>query len=264
MIVGDPDVFALESGISVAYPDLAQRGLGFFLIHVGGFCFGVRAPEATMLACSFDEVRRRLRERGRHSAPFAGGADAGCLASAVRRALYFDVPQAEMFFGRSRSDFADYVYEKDLLWAPDGDEAFDDGSYVLQLDLDDQVRLIGFVARTRPLRAGQPARGRAAFRDLRSGSPSGPACGVAGSRRSSRSPSRPGTSRGRGRSPPARSRSSWRSCSPTGPRESPSSSPPRPAGASRSSPFAATWARDSPRCCSAAPSGRPASAPCPS
>jgi len=31
-----------------------------------------------------------------------------------------------------------------LLWIPDGDEAFDDGSHVLQFDLNDRVRLVGF------------------------------------------------------------------------------------------------------------------------
>jgi immunity protein 42 of polymorphic toxin system len=144
MIIGDPKVFALESGISVAYPSLGQRGLGFFLIHVEGAGYGVRAPDATMLACSFDEVGRRLERRGSHSAPFSVGVDACQLAEAVRRALYFDVPPQERFFGMSQGDFAAHVYDKKLLWAPDGDEAFDDGSYVLQLDQEDQVRLIGF------------------------------------------------------------------------------------------------------------------------
>ncbi|HEV3416160.1 MAG TPA: hypothetical protein VG056_05085, partial [Pirellulales bacterium] len=31
-----------------------------------------------------------------------------------------------------------------IVWAPDGDEAFDDGSYVLQFDVRDDVRLIAF------------------------------------------------------------------------------------------------------------------------
>jgi hypothetical protein len=31
-----------------------------------------------------------------------------------------------------------------ILWAPDGDQAFDDGSYVLHLDDGNNVRLIGF------------------------------------------------------------------------------------------------------------------------
>lgn len=31
-----------------------------------------------------------------------------------------------------------------IMWVPDGDEAFDDGSYILQFDVQDQVRLIAF------------------------------------------------------------------------------------------------------------------------
>jgi hypothetical protein len=33
---------------------------------------------------------------------------------------------------------------KHIQWAPDGDEAFDDGSYVLQFDVGGEVRLIAF------------------------------------------------------------------------------------------------------------------------
>ncbi len=36
MIVGDPSRFALESEITYAYDLLSQRGLGYFVIHVGG------------------------------------------------------------------------------------------------------------------------------------------------------------------------------------------------------------------------------------
>ncbi len=36
------------------------------------------------------------------------------------------------------------VWDSKLMWAPDGDEAFDDGSYVLQIDSGSLVRLIGF------------------------------------------------------------------------------------------------------------------------
>ena len=36
------------------------------------------------------------------------------------------------------------ISSKRIIWAPDGDEAFDDGSYVLQFDVGDRVRLIAF------------------------------------------------------------------------------------------------------------------------
>jgi len=87
MIVGNPVLFAIESDVTQAYEKLSLRALGFFVIHVLGRRFGVKSPDATMLANSFDEVGKRIAERGRHNAPFAV-ADAGELANAVRRALY--------------------------------------------------------------------------------------------------------------------------------------------------------------------------------
>jgi len=48
-----------------------------------------------------------------------------------------------MYFGMSEAEFTKTLYSKSLVWAPDGnDEAFDDGSYVLQFDVGDRVRLI--------------------------------------------------------------------------------------------------------------------------
>jgi len=36
------------------------------------------------------------------------------------------------------------VHSSAITWAPDGDEAFDDGSVVLHLDVENRVRLIAF------------------------------------------------------------------------------------------------------------------------
>jgi hypothetical protein len=41
-------------------------------------------------------------------------------------------------------DSSDMVYSKHIMWAPDGDEAFDDGSYVLQFDVQSRIRVIAF------------------------------------------------------------------------------------------------------------------------
>jgi hypothetical protein len=147
MLVGDPGVVALESSIQVALPRRGQIGIGYFLIHVAGREYGVRSPEATLLACSFDEIKRRIERRGHHTAPFAAGAAASLVAGAVRRALYFDVGPEERFLGLTREALAEAVHQSRLLWAPDGDEAFDDGSYVLQLDEGDEVRVIAFQSR---------------------------------------------------------------------------------------------------------------------
>ena len=144
MIVGAPAVFAIESGITQTLERASLLALGFFVIHVGGFRYGVCEERATMLASSFDEVVRRIADRGHHNCPFALNPDGGKIADAVSNALYGDGPADEVFFGMSRAEFSGLVSSKDLLWAPDGDEAFDDGSYVLQFDVEDRVRLIGF------------------------------------------------------------------------------------------------------------------------
>ena len=54
-----------------------------------------------------------------------------------------EVP-GEKFLELSREQFHEATYAADLVWAPDGDEAFDDGSHILQFDIGDQVRLVAF------------------------------------------------------------------------------------------------------------------------
>ncbi len=144
MIIGDPHIFAVESIITQVYKRLSFLALGFFVIHVNGVCYGVREHDATMLACSFAEVKRRIICRGRHIADFAE-LNAGEIAGAFRSAVYA-AAQEESYFGSTLSEFRRH-FDRDanaLLWAPDGDAAFDDGSYVLQFDVGDRVRLIAF------------------------------------------------------------------------------------------------------------------------
>ncbi len=68
--------------------------LFFFVLHIGGLRYGVRKPEATMLACSFDEVQSRVAFRGKRIAPLATEPDAGAIADAFRNALYADEREA--------------------------------------------------------------------------------------------------------------------------------------------------------------------------
>ncbi len=144
MIVGNPNVFAIESEFTKAYERPSYRALGFFALHFRNYCYGLRTPEATMLACSFDAVNRRIQQRGRHKASFAAESDSGKLADAVGLAFYADSEGDSQFYGLKREKFCDVISSNDLLWVPDGDEAFDDGSYVLQFDLAEQVRVIAF------------------------------------------------------------------------------------------------------------------------
>jgi hypothetical protein len=146
MIKGEASIFAIESEITRAFESVSWRGLGFFVIHVAGRSYGIKAPGQSMLACSIDEVQMRIARRGLHQAPFSDRA-AIDIADAFTRAVYLDIEDNETFFGMSATRFTKALYSVSIVWAPDGDEAFDDGSYVLQFDVDNQVRVIAF---TRP------------------------------------------------------------------------------------------------------------------
>jgi hypothetical protein len=106
-----------------------------------------------MLACSFDEVGTRIDGRGTHQTPFAE-AVAIDIANAYTSAVYLDNKGNETHFGMSRAELTKTLCSNSLVWAPDRDEAFDDGSYVLQFDVGDRVRLIAF---KRPDSAIDPA-----------------------------------------------------------------------------------------------------------
>jgi hypothetical protein len=92
-----------------------------------------------------DEVERRLANRGLHTARFAAESDAIAIADAFLDAIYAE-EQQETYFGMPLAEFSDVFARRgqDCTWAPDGDEAFDDGSYVLQFDIEDRVRLVAF------------------------------------------------------------------------------------------------------------------------
>jgi hypothetical protein len=146
MIIGDKDRFAIESGITNAYERAGILALGFFVLHIGGRRYGVYSPDATTLACSVEEVGRRIADRGKHTAPFASEPDAGKIADAVRLAVYAPDQEKASYFGIPQPEFRKlfYIRSADRLWSPHCDEAFDDGSHVIQFDIKEHVRLIAF------------------------------------------------------------------------------------------------------------------------
>ena len=143
MIVGDQSLIAIESVITYAYERLSFRALGLFVIHVKGCRYGVYEPDASMLAASFDEVGQRIVGRGTHTAPYSKEPDAHQIATSFREVLYTGATKST-YFGTPESEFASTIITNRIVWAPDGDEAFDDGSYVLQFDVNDQVRIVAF------------------------------------------------------------------------------------------------------------------------
>jgi len=144
MLVGNPSIFAIESSITQAYANLGHLALGYFLIHVAGKVYGVREPDASLLACSFDEVQRRLKRRGHHCFPDISRFSADMIAEAVHNAIYSEEPD-DYVLDMPAEEFTQTLYAKKIIWAPDGDEAFDDGGHVLQIDEEDRVRLIAFI-----------------------------------------------------------------------------------------------------------------------
>jgi hypothetical protein len=144
MIIGDKSTFAIEYQITTAYARLSLRALGFFVIYVANNCYGVCSPDATMLACSYEEVQDRIARRGNHTAPFANQSAPEAIADAIYRAIYAPDQEEQYYFGMLQSEFEDFVVSSHLLWAPDGDEAFDDGSFIIHFDVGDRVRLIAF------------------------------------------------------------------------------------------------------------------------
>ncbi|QKD02310.1 Imm42 family immunity protein [Mesorhizobium loti] len=143
-VVGDRTSFAIESAITQAFPNHAQGALGYFLIHIRGKAYGVHEPDASMLGCSFEAVNDRLRRRGTHQVLFLSTMDASQIAEAFLDAVYRQTARVD-YFGLPAIEFTEILYGNAIVWAPDGDEAFDDGSHVLQFDVGNKVRLIAFV-----------------------------------------------------------------------------------------------------------------------
>lgn len=144
MIIGNPKLFAIESYISSFNKNSGIRGIGFFLIHILNKEYGVRKKDATALGCSFDEIENRIKMRNMHTAPFSNCEDPNIIAESFITALFGDEQEKDTYFGLTYSQFVNIIYDNKILWAPDGDEAFDDGSYVIQFDLSSKVRLISF------------------------------------------------------------------------------------------------------------------------
>lgn len=88
MLIGDKSTFAIESHIEEAYSRLSLRARGFFVIYVSGYRYGIHSSNATLLSCSFDEVKNRIAGRDNHTAPFATEQNAGKIADAFRDAIY--------------------------------------------------------------------------------------------------------------------------------------------------------------------------------
>ena len=146
MIVGDRSKLAIESGITMAFDSSSSLfALGYFVLHIGGRCYGVARGDATMLGCSFDQVARIIANRGQHDAGVLTFTDAVEFADNYLNAIYGEL-QRPMYSGVSAENFCRLFHQEkgNIVWAPDGDAAFDDSSHVLLFDSGNRVRLIAF------------------------------------------------------------------------------------------------------------------------
>jgi hypothetical protein len=115
--------------------------LRFFVIQAVGLRRGVHESDATMLGYSFGEVESRIGDGGRHTAPLATEVEAARTPRPIET-LFTLKNNVRVFWYRAARVPRTVPFESG--WAPDADEAFDDGSYVLQFDVDGRVRLIAF------------------------------------------------------------------------------------------------------------------------
>lgn len=144
---GDPYTFAVGAGVAYRHRDW-HMSLGHFCIHIDGFRYGIVTPDATALGNSFGELQHRILRQGDHRCYFSNR-PAAEIAIAYRTSFMGEELRSASFnyFGQRESVFKHALGQSHAEWAPDGDEAFDDSSYVLQFDLDDDFcRLVGFRA----------------------------------------------------------------------------------------------------------------------
>jgi hypothetical protein len=144
MIFGDISKFAVEYEVDNFCEKKGLLALGFFCIYINGFCYGLKKHNATYLACTYDEIERRIENRGLYLMPSIHVANAAAIVDAVFETHYID-SNRETVLDMPVDEFKRELRRKDIMWAPDGDAAFDDGGHVLQFDIADKVRLIGFI-----------------------------------------------------------------------------------------------------------------------
>ena len=140
--------FAIESFISSID---SRRGLmanGYFLIKIKGTSYGVKEYDASALSGLYDGVIRRLEMRGKHIPPAELIKLPSLeLAQIIYSSLFYKISdeQNSWKYHIPRDTLAKMICKNNLIWAPDDNEAFDDGSNVFQFDIDEKtVRLIGF------------------------------------------------------------------------------------------------------------------------
>lgn len=143
MIIGNPEVFALESEQTDLFEGGPWLSNGTFFLHIAGRRFGSDNRGNTNMSIVLWEIERRLNDRGEHNLDHLGAMDAATLASIFEDVVYRMEPQQQYEF-MSASELGDALYTAGINWSYGMGEAFDDGSRILQTDVGDQVCVVGY------------------------------------------------------------------------------------------------------------------------
>lgn len=143
IVLGHSDSFMLDTCVSFIYPgNRITNAIGWFNIWISGHRYGCHEPDSTALAHSYDCVGAIIRNRGGHTSALSEYS-ADDVALRLGGACFGDLEFTEVQGMSSDELYADVIRRR-LWWAPDGDEAFDDGSNVILFDVGAHVRLVGF------------------------------------------------------------------------------------------------------------------------
>ncbi|PDT27227.1 hypothetical protein CO660_24430 [Rhizobium sp. L9] len=143
MIVGNKEQFAIESEATKFLESENQMAVGFFNIYINSSRYGVRKEDSSILGNSYYEVKNRIKDRGKHI--FSRLLPAAEIIQIFQYENYGIASGGDDFISRHDGKLLDEILSAKIVWAPDGDAAFDDGGHVFQIDEGKVVRLIGFI-----------------------------------------------------------------------------------------------------------------------
>ena len=144
MIAGNPSRFAIESEITGYVTKRFPGCVGYFVVHVAGETYCRKTEDATDLPGSFDAVEERLQRRGRRQVEYLESHSAHDIAEAYIAFVYAGEEHVPSTNSIDMEKFIFVFGRGDCVWMPDGTEAADDGSHLIQFDVQDRVRLIAF------------------------------------------------------------------------------------------------------------------------
>jgi hypothetical protein len=129
--------------VTEVFSDVQNNLLGYFVVYIQGQRYGVYEPDATLLGNSIGTVRQRVANMGSHTLGISIDFPEKQLIDWYIKCYGDLLSPCRDILGDDGLKLWDEFNRNKILWAPDGDEAFDDGSHVFHFDFGRIVRLIG-------------------------------------------------------------------------------------------------------------------------